>query len=272
VSVIRNRRWDNLVINWLIGHHREIVLSTVRHGPRSRTCWFWFTSLLNIFWSWLCLLWTWLFSQRGIPSIIVRILYNYINWRGSMLHEQNDHGSVCDILRFRPLPRGPLPQCNKYKGREKGPGMRGCDCESTGQSSSQFPKSWARTIDPSFRGCRVVSARTRGGGAYVGQADLILPFSGPMTLFLLVISLFIPKNYHDVYSMLASALPKPEWSNRSSGLIRNSYLLNKQMIIDNSWLGLANTQDGKHLFCLWRSKGMTVDIWIRDYNPPRCFQ
>jgi hypothetical protein len=21
-----------------------------------------------------------------------------------------------------------------------------------------------------------------------------------------------------------------------------------------------------------RSKGMTVDIWIRDYNPPRCFQ
>jgi hypothetical protein len=30
---------------------------------------------------------------------------------------------------------------------------------------------------------------------------------------------------HDVYSMLAFALPKPERSNRSSGLIRNSYLL-----------------------------------------------
>jgi hypothetical protein len=27
-----------------------------------------------------------------------------------------------------------------------------------------------------------------------------------------------------------------------------------------------------HLFWLSRSKGMTVDIWIRDYNPPRCFQ
>jgi hypothetical protein len=39
---------------------------------------------------------------------------------------------------------------------------------------------------------------------------------------------------HDVYSMLALALPKPERSNRSSGLITNSYLLNKQMIIDNS--------------------------------------
>jgi hypothetical protein len=48
---------------------------------------------------------------------------------------------------------------------------------------------------------------------------------------------------HDVYSMLALALPKCERSNRSSGLIRNGYLLNKQMIIDNSWLGLANTQD-----------------------------
>jgi hypothetical protein len=31
---------------------------------------------------------------------------------------------------------------------------------------------------------------------------------------------------------------------------------------------------GSHLFCLSRSKGMTVDIWIRDYNPPspRCSQ
>jgi hypothetical protein len=25
-----------------------------------------------------------------------------------------------------------------------------------------------------------------------------------------------------------------------------------------------------HLF--WLSRGMNVDIWIRDYNPPRCFQ
>jgi hypothetical protein len=41
---------------------------------------------------------------------------------------------------------------------------------------------------------------------------------------------------HDVYSMRALALPKPERSNRSSGLISNSYLLDKQMIIhvDNS--------------------------------------
>jgi ABC-type oligopeptide transport system substrate-binding subunit len=29
---------------------------------------------------------------------------------------------------------------------------------------------------------------------------------------------------------------------------------------------------GSHLFWLSRSKGMTVDIWIRDYNPPMCFQ
>jgi hypothetical protein len=49
----------------------------------------------------------------------------------------------------------------------------------------------------------------------------------------------------DVYGKLALALPKPERSNRYSGLIRNSYLLNKQMIIDNSCLGLANTQDAK---------------------------
>jgi hypothetical protein len=39
---------------------------------------------------------------------------------------------------------------------------------------------------------------------------------------------------HDVYSMLGLSLPKPERSNRSLGLIRNSYILNKQMIIDNS--------------------------------------
>jgi hypothetical protein len=36
------------------------------------------------------------------------------------------------------------------------------------------------------------------------------------------------------------------------------------MIIDNSCLGLANTQDERFTpFWLSRSKGMTVDIWIR---------
>jgi hypothetical protein len=39
---------------------------------------------------------------------------------------------------------------------------------------------------------------------------------------------------HDVYRMLGLALLKPERSNISSGLIRNSYILNKQIIIDNS--------------------------------------
>jgi hypothetical protein len=29
---------------------------------------------------------------------------------------------------------------------------------------------------------------------------------------------------------------------------------------------------GSHLFWLSRSKGTTVDIWIRDDNPPMCFQ
>jgi hypothetical protein len=29
---------------------------------------------------------------------------------------------------------------------------------------------------------------------------------------------------------------------------------------------------GSHLFGLSRSKGMTVDIWIRVDNAPRCFQ
>jgi hypothetical protein len=42
---------------------------------------------------------------------------------------------------------------------------------------------------------------------------------------------------------LALYSQNPTRSNRSSGLIRNSYPLNKQMTIDNSWLGLANTQD-----------------------------
>jgi hypothetical protein len=58
-----------------------------------------------------------------------------------------------------------------------------------------------------------------------------------------LIVIMIRRVDHDVYSMLALALPKPERSNRSSGLIRNSYLLDKQMIIDNSCLGLANAQD-----------------------------
>jgi hypothetical protein len=44
--------------------------------------------------------------------------------------------------------------------------------------------------------------------------------------------------------MLALALPKPEIDQiYTSGLIRNSYHLNKQIIIDDSSLGLANTQD-----------------------------
>jgi hypothetical protein len=46
------------------------------------------------------------------------------------------------------------------------------------------------------------------------------------------------------------------------------------MIIDNSCLGLANTQYERFTpFLVIKIKGMTVDIWmIRDYNPPRCFQ
>jgi hypothetical protein len=56
--------------------------------------------------------------------------------------------------------------------------------------------------------------------------------------------------------MFTACLPQhsqnPTRTNRSSGLRRNSYLT--------------------HLFWLSRSKGMTVDIWIRDYNPPRHFQ
>jgi hypothetical protein len=47
--------------------------------------------------------------------------------------------------------------------------------------------------------------------------------------------------------MFTACLPQhsqnPTRTNRSSGLIRNSSLLDKQMIIDNSCLGLANTQD-----------------------------
>jgi hypothetical protein len=52
----------------------------------------------------------------------------------------------------------------------------------------------------------------------------------------------------------------------------NGYFLNKQMIIDNSCLGLANTQDEKFTpLLVIKIKGNDVDIWIRDYNPPRCF-
>jgi hypothetical protein len=62
--------------------------------------------------------------------------------------------------------------------------------------------------------------------------------------------------------MFTACLPQhsqnPTRQNRSSGLIRNSYLLNKQMIIDNSCLGLANTQYER--------------FTPFYYNPPRCFQ
>jgi hypothetical protein len=63
------------------------------------------------------------------------------------------------------------------------------------------------------------------------------------------------ENWYDVYSMLASALPKPERSNKSPCLIRRIHKMK-----------------GSHLFWLSRSKGMSIDILIRDYNPPRCFQ
>jgi hypothetical protein len=47
--------------------------------------------------------------------------------------------------------------------------------------------------------------------------------------------------------MFTASLPQhsqdPTRTNRSSGLIRNGYLSDKQMIIDNSCLALANTQD-----------------------------
>jgi hypothetical protein len=46
----------------------------------------------------------------------------------------------------------------------------------------------------------------------------------------------------------------PTRTNRSSGLIRNSHLLNKQMIIDNSCLGLAR------LWC----KDLIPGIWKSD--------
>jgi hypothetical protein len=46
------------------------------------------------------------------------------------------------------------------------------------------------------------------------------------TFFIIIVPNLVcmyPGVTHDVYSMLASALAKPERSNRSSGLIRNSY-------------------------------------------------
>jgi hypothetical protein len=50
-------------------------------------------------------------------------------------------------------------------------------------------------------------------------------------------------------------------SKRPSGLIRNSYLLNKQIIRDNSWLGLANTQDERFTpFLVIKFKGN--DCWL----------
>jgi hypothetical protein len=59
--------------------------------------------------------------------------------------------------------------------------------------------------------------------------------------------------------------PKTQRSNISSCLIRNSYLLNKQMIIDNSWLGLANTQDERFTpFFVIKIKGN--DCWHLDWG------
>jgi hypothetical protein len=91
------------------------------------------------------------------------------------------------------------------------------------------------------------------------------------------ISLMTWRHRVNRHMMFTTCLPQhyqnPTRTNRSSGLIRNSYLLNKQMIIDNSCLCLAiHKMKGSHLFWLSRSKGMTFDIWIRDYNPQRCFQ
>jgi hypothetical protein len=71
-------------------------------------------------------------------------------------------------------------------------------------------------------------------------------------------------------AFLSQHSENPTRTNRYSGLIRNRYLLNKQMIIDKSCFGLANTQDERFTpFLVIKIKMMTVDIWIRDYNPPR---
>jgi hypothetical protein len=60
--------------------------------------------------------------------------------------------------------------------------------------------------------------------------------------------------------MFTACLPQhsqsPTRTNRSSGLIRNSYLLDNQMIVDNSCLGLANTQDERFTpFLVTKIKG-----------------
>jgi hypothetical protein len=64
--------------------------------------------------------------------------------------------------------------------------------------------------------------------------------------------------------MFTACLPQhsqnPTRTNGSSGLIRNSYLLSKQMIMDNSCLGLANTQDERFTpFLVIKIKGN--DCW-----------
>jgi hypothetical protein len=45
------------------------------------------------------------------------------------------------------------------------------------------------------------------------------------------------------YMMFTACLPQHSQNPTRTNLIRNSYILNKQMIIDNSCLGLADTQD-----------------------------
>jgi hypothetical protein len=56
---------------------------------------------------------------------------------------------------------------------------------------------------------------------------------------------------HDAYSMLALHSQNP----KDKDLIRNSCLLNKQMIIDNSWFGLANTQGERFTLLVVKIKG-----------------
>jgi hypothetical protein len=71
--------------------------------------------------------------------------------------------------------------------------------------------------------------------------------------------------HHHFCMMFTACLPSqnPTRTNRSSGLIRNRYLLNKQMIIDNCCLGLANTQDERFTpFLVIKIKGN--DCWHLD--------
>jgi hypothetical protein len=76
------------------------------------------------------------------------------------------------------------------------------------------------------------------------------------------------------YMMFTACLPQhsqnPTRTNRSSGLIRNSYLLNKQMFfIDNSWLGLANTQDERFTpFLVIKIKGN--DCRLQKWQMKNC--